>query len=108
MDGLASQLGARADLVQLSVVRARAEPDDDEIRATRPAVIMLDAADGLVRTTWPLGRLLDLLPDVCIVRLDHGGQRAQVICSRRQPAGQTSELLALIQKLSAARSAPVG
>ena len=95
-EGVASRLKQHVDRVDLQHVDVQRADALELIVASRPAVIIVDAGQDL-GDHCSLGKILQALPTVKVIRLDPQQERVQLVTSEQHPAGEVSDLIELIE-----------
>lgn len=79
------------------VVDARRDDALAEVIAAQPGAVIFDASDPAAEHICQLGRLLEALPMVTIVRLDSQQDQVQVVTSAQRTMSQVQELIDVIK-----------
>lgn len=96
-EGMIARLRAHQNSLELHVVEADQADALDQIIAIQPTAVIVDASDKDTNENCPLGRLLNDLPDVRIIRLDPINQGFQLVTSEQREAEEVQELLAILR-----------
>jgi DNA-binding NarL/FixJ family response regulator len=96
-EGIASRLSQYPEQVAVEVIDP-VSPDCLKHIATRqPAVIIVDASDGVTMDRCPLSRLLVSLPDVKVIHLDSQKDQIRVVTSEQRPVAEVQDLIKMIE-----------
>lgn len=98
-DGIASRLREHADLVEALTVDAGLPDAADQLRAAGPAIVVFDATDAGALEKMPVSRLLDLLPNARVLRIDPDSDHVRVFSSVARRAKSIGELIAVMQAI---------
>jgi hypothetical protein len=95
-EGTASSLRRSTDSLQISVVDPRDKQVLEKIAELAPGTVILDMSDATVMENCPVTALLDLLPDLRIIRLDPGNEEIQIVSGEHRRATSIAELIEVI------------
>jgi hypothetical protein len=95
-EGTASSLRRSMASLQISVVDPRDEQVLEKIAELAPRTVILDMSDAAVEESCPVTVLLDLLPDLRIIRLDPGTEEIQIVSGEHRRATNIAELIEVI------------
>lgn len=96
-EGVSSRLVQHRDRLSIHTVDSRHQDAFDQIVATQPEAVILDAMDPDVTLHCSLSKLLLSLPALKIIRLDPQLPQVQVVTSREHVAGDVNALVNLIE-----------
>jgi hypothetical protein len=95
-EGMASSLCRSADSLQIEVLDPREPQVLDRIAELAPATVILDTRDTTLAENSIVTALLDVLPDLRIIRLDPKNDRIQIVIAKHRKAANIDELIELI------------
>lgn len=95
-EGVISRLRRQADRVEVHVVAADQPQAFERVVSARPAAVILDASDADIANSLPLSRLLEVLPEVRVLRLDPERDRVHVVTSEQHQASEIADLFSVI------------
>jgi DNA-binding NarL/FixJ family response regulator len=97
VEGVASRLRQHIEHIDLFNVDSRRADALEQIVAVQPAAVILDATDPDVGEHCSLGRMLQAMPRLRVVRLDPQQQQVQLVTSEQRMAGDVSALIDFIE-----------
>ncbi len=96
-EGIASRLSQYPQQVMVEVIDPETPDCLARIATQQPAVIIVDASDGVTMELCPLSRLLVSLPDVKVIHLDSQKDQIQVVTSEQRPVAEVQDLIKMIE-----------
>lgn len=96
-EGLLARLRQQLEAESLIVVDARQENALSQVIAAQPAAVIVDVPDPASEQRCALGRLLEALPMVTIIRLNAEYDRVQVVTSAHRTMSQVQDLIDVIK-----------
>jgi hypothetical protein len=84
------------DSLQISVIDPRDEHALEKIAELAPGTVILDMSDPSVEESCPVTVLLDLIPDLRIIRLDPRDETIQIVSGEHRRATNITELIEVI------------
>jgi hypothetical protein len=96
-EGLLARLRQQLDAQSLIVVDARKDDALNQVIAAQPAAVVVDVHDSASEQRCQLGRLLEALPMVTIVRLNAEYDQVQVVTSSQRTMSQVQDLIDVIK-----------
>lgn len=96
-EGTASSLRRSMDSLQISVIDPRDKQALEKIAELAPGTVILDMSDASVEESCPVTVLLDLVPDLRIIRLDPGTEAIQIVSGEHRKATNIAELIEVIR-----------
>ncbi len=97
-EGVANRLQEYLQQAEFEIVDPK-EPDAiAQITAAQPSVLILDVSDVEVARFYSLNKLLRLLPQLKIIRLDPQREQIQVVTSRQFPVTEVNDLIEVIKQ----------
>ncbi len=96
-EGVVARLRQQLDAQALIVVDAQREDALAQVIAAHPAAVIVDASDPTAEHVCELGRLLEALPMVTVVRLNPQHDQVQVVTSAQRTMSQVQDLIDVIK-----------
>ena len=95
-EGAASSLRQSAESLEVTVIDPREPRVLAQIAELAPATVLLDTTDTTLGEQCSITALLNVIPDLCIIRLDPMNEQIQVVIGECRKATSISELIDVI------------
>ena len=95
-EGTASSLRRSTESLQITVLDPREPQVLERIAELAPSIVILDTRDATLVETCSVTDLLDVLPDLRIIRLDPENEQIQIVIGEHRKAASIDELIELI------------
>ncbi len=96
-EGVATRLKQHLKSDSLVLVDARRDDALDQVVAAQPSAVIVDAGDAAAEQFCSLGKLLEALPLLTIIRLDPHSSMVQVVTSAERRISQVQDLIEMIR-----------
>jgi hypothetical protein len=97
VEGVANRLKQHLPEERVKVVDARQTDALEQVIAAQPTSVILDATDAEATKNCPLGKMLNALPLLKVIRLDPQKDKIQVVVSEQRVVEQVSDLIEVIK-----------
>jgi hypothetical protein len=95
-EGTASSLRRSTESLQVAVIDPREPQVLERIAELAPSIVILDSRDATLVEHCEVTALLDVLPDLRIIRLDPKNEQIQIVTGEHRKAASIDELIELI------------
>lgn len=100
-EGVATRLKQFLEVDALVMVDARRDDALDQVVAMQPSAVIVDAGDTAAEQFCSLGKLLEALPLLTVIRLDSHSSYVQVVTSAERRLSQVHDLIDVIKAAKA-------
>lgn len=95
-EGIASSLHRSTESLQITVLDPREPLALEQIANLAPATVILDTTDTALVENCSVTDLLDVIPDMRIIRLDPENDQIQIVIGEHREAANITELIEVI------------
>ncbi len=95
-EGAASSLRRSTESLQFTGIDSREPQSPTQITELAPATVILDTTDTTLGEHCSLTALLDVIPDLCIIRLDPMNEQIQIVIGECRKATSIAKFIEVI------------